>query len=56
MRFTIFGMRYVGVASAACLLRDGHEVVGVDPVRSKIDDLGLGRSPVSVPRGPTPRY
>lgn len=50
MRVGIFGMGYVGVVSAACLLRDGHEVVGVDPVRSKVDDLAAGRTPLSEPQ------
>jgi GDP-mannose 6-dehydrogenase len=49
MRISIFGMGYVGVVSAACLLRDGHEVVGVDRVKAKVADLATGRSPVQEP-------
>lgn len=49
MRISIFGMGYVGVVSGACLLRDGHEIVGIDPVRGKIADLSEGRSPVREP-------
>ncbi|HRX83588.1 MAG TPA: nucleotide sugar dehydrogenase [Phycisphaerae bacterium] len=46
MRIGIFGMGYVGVVSAACLLRDGHTVVGVDPVASKVADLAAGCTPI----------
>ena len=46
MRISIFGMGYVGVVSGACLLRDGHEIVGVDPVTAKVTDLSQGRSPI----------
>ncbi|MHC4692427.1 MAG: nucleotide sugar dehydrogenase [Planctomycetota bacterium] len=46
MRISIFGMGYVGTVSGACLLRDGHEVTGVDPVASKAADLSQGHSPI----------
>ncbi|MGB2864658.1 MAG: nucleotide sugar dehydrogenase [Sedimentisphaerales bacterium] len=49
MRISIFGMGYVGVVSGACLLRDGHEIVGVDPVAAKVADLAQGRSPIQEP-------
>ncbi len=49
MRISIFGMGYVGVVSAACLLRDGHEITGVDPAAAKVADLAQGCSPIQEP-------
>jgi GDP-mannose 6-dehydrogenase len=49
MRISIFGMGYVGVVSGACLLRDGHGVVGVDPIAAKVADLANGRCPIQEP-------
>ena len=46
MKISIFGMGYVGVVSGACLLRDGHEITGVDPVAAKVADLLQGQSPI----------
>ena len=46
MRISIYGMGYVGIVSGACLLRDGHEIVAVDPVIAKVKDLRQGRSPI----------
>ncbi len=42
-------MGYVGLVSGACLLRDGHEIVGVDPVATKVADLAKGLSPIQEP-------
>jgi GDP-mannose 6-dehydrogenase len=32
--------------SAACFAAEGHEIVGVDPVRTKVDLLNRGQSPI----------
>jgi GDP-mannose 6-dehydrogenase len=49
MRIAVFGLGYVGVVSAACLARDGHSVVGVDPNALKVDFLRQGKSPIVEP-------
>ena len=49
MKIAVFGLGYVGVVSAACLARDGHSVVGVDPNALKVDFLRQGKSPIVEP-------
>jgi GDP-mannose 6-dehydrogenase len=49
MKIAVFGLGYVGAVSVACLARDGHHVVGVDPNPIKIDFLRQGKSPIVEP-------
>ncbi len=49
MKISLFGMGYVGVVSGTCLLQDGHEIVGIDPVGAKVTDLQRGLSPIQEP-------
>ncbi|MGJ5893726.1 nucleotide sugar dehydrogenase [Streptomyces sp. V2] len=46
MRVSVFGLGYVGCVSAACLAGMGHEVIGVDVNRVKVDLVNAGKAPV----------
>lgn len=49
MRMTVIGTGYLGTTHAACMAELGHEVLGIDVDRQKIDALKDGRVPFYEP-------
>jgi len=49
LKVSVFGLGYVGAVMAACLVRDGHEVVGVDVNPDKVELVATGCAPFIEP-------
>ena len=49
MKIAVFGLGYVGMTQAACLSKQGREVVGIDVSDEKIAIVNAGKSPITEP-------
>ncbi|MGP9747373.1 UDP-glucose dehydrogenase family protein [Brachybacterium sp. AOP29-B2-41] len=49
MRIAVFGSGYVGLVTGACFADVGHEVIGVDINRQRVEDLNNGIVPIYEP-------
>lgn len=52
VRVSVFGIGYVGAVTAACICRDGFEVVAVDVNAGKVAIMAKGLSPIVEPQLP----
>ncbi len=46
MNISVVGLGYVGAVCSACFANEGHNVIGVDIEKSKVDLINKGKSPI----------
>lgn len=46
LKVSIFGLGYVGCVSLGCLAKDGHNIVGVDLNKTKVDFINRGEATI----------
>ncbi len=49
MKITVIGLGYLGATHAVVMAKLGHEVIGIEPDQSKVDELRAGRIPFFEP-------
>ncbi|CCG01391.1 nucleotide sugar dehydrogenase [Blastococcus saxobsidens] len=49
MKVAVFGLGYVGMTAAACMVKQGHVVVGIDVSEAKVSTIRRGKSPIMEP-------